>query len=600
MSGSSRLSSFLLAVLLAAPVVISTGCGSSPAKSPPAAPSATTSLAATGDLPARTPIGVTLDVPADGALVASPPGAVLLRGAASVGAGAGAPSTIAFAIDASVAAEAPSAGTCDPGGTGKATVLGCELAAALATNTKADPAMVTQVGVVIFGGGGATPAANAAVADMTAAAGHQPFAAPGPDVAEVLQSIVIGEAVKFSDQTVATASASFASGLQAAGALAGSGTGRTLVFLSNGANGSGPAVADATLDPSVVVRAFALGDHPCTDAANPFGDLASVAARGAPGSACQRLQSLDDLPDLTVAQATTLQSLTVTVDGGAPVDISSGATPSLPRSGPAEVTYTWLLEGLSPGVHAICVQANGVDAGGAGSVEACATVTVATIALTPATNESELGTPGQTHTVTATVAAGSAGGVKDVPVTFTILAGPNAGKTATVATDASGQAVFTYTAQQHCPGLGTDRIQACFADSAGTRACATATQTWKDTIPPVPSAVAGPNPGGNVPGSSGKGGQNPSGFYRLLAVDAVDENPQVFLRDSVSTVVFGPFASGVALKYTQAPGATPEQKAMAGDVAWHITGKGDAQVYARDCAGNVSDFVWALVPPGPK
>lgn len=599
MSGTSRLSSILLAVLLAAPVAISTGCGSSAGK-PATEPAATTSLAATGELPAKTPIGLTLDAPADGALVASPPGAVLLRGTASVGAGAAAPSTIVFAVDASQAAEAPSTGTCDPGTTGMSTVLGCEIAAALSTNAKADPAKVTQVGVVIFGGGGATPAANAAVADMTAAAGPQPFAAPGADVAEVLQSIRIGEAVMFSDQTVSTASASFASGLQAAGAAAGTGPARTVVFLANGMNGSGPAVSDATFDPAVVVRAFALGDHACTDAANPFGDLASVVGRGAPGSACQRLASLADLPDLTVAQATTLQSLTVTVDGGAPVDISSAATPSLPRNGPAEVTYSWLLEGLSPGTHAICVSANGVDAGGPGSVEACATVTVATIALAPATHESELGTPDQTHTVTATVAAGSAGGVKDVPVTFSILDGPNAGQTATITTDASGQAAFTYTARQHCPGLGTDRIEACFSDAAGTKACATATQTWKDTTAPVPSAVAGPNPGGNVPGSSGKGGQNPSGFYRLLAVDAVDESPQVFLRDAVSKVVFGPFASGVTLKYTQAPGATPDQKAMGGDVAWHITGKGDAQIYARDCAGNVSDPVWALVPPGPK
>jgi len=233
-------------------------------------------------------------------------------------------------------------------------------------------------------------------------------------------------------------------------------------------------------------------------------------------------------------------------------------------------------------------------------VQACAGVTVASIAVSPATHVSELGTPGQTHTVTATIAAGADGGVPGIPVTFEVLSGPNAGASASSTTDASGQASFTYTALQHCSGLGTDVIQACFTDTQGTKACASATQEWQDTIPPVPSASPGPNPGGNTPGSSGNGGQNPSGFYRLAAVDAVDEDPQVFLRDAGSGTVFGPFQSGVAVKYTQAPGAKPDQKGMAGEVTWHITGKGDAEVYARDCAGNVSDPVWALVAPKPK
>jgi len=290
----------------------------------------------------------------------------------------------------------------------------------------------------------------------------------------------------------------------------------------------------------------------------------------------------------------------VVVDGGKPVDISSSTTPVLWQAGPASVEYSYLLQGLAPGAHEICVQATGVDSGGRGSVQACVTVKVASIALAPETHVSELGSPGQTHTVTATVAAGSAGGVAGVPVTFDVVSGPNAGATASGTTDASGQASFTYTALQHCKGLGTDVIRACFTDTQGTEACASATQEWKDTTAPVPSAPPGPNPGGNIPGSSGSGGQNPSGFYRLVAEDAVDEEPQVFLEDAGSGTVFGPFKSGIAVKYTQAPGAKPGQKGMAGGVAWHITGKGDAQVYAKDCAGNVSGPVWALVPPGPK
>jgi len=185
-------------------------------------------------------------------------------------------------------------------------------------------------------------------------------------------------------------------------------------------------------------------------------------------------------------------------------------------------------------------------------------------------------------------------------VAFDVVSGPNQGATGTGTTDSSGQASFSYTARQHLEGLGTDVIRACFTDTQGQQACASATQTWQDTTPPVPACLAGPNPGGNVPGSSTDGGPNPSGFYRLVAVDAVDPDPEVFLEDAGSGTVFGPFHSGIAVKYTQAPGGKPGQKTMAGAVAWHITGKGDAKLYARDAVGNVSQAIWCLVPPNKK
>jgi hypothetical protein len=57
------------------------------------------------------------------------------------------------------------------------------------------------------------------------------------------------------------------------------------------------------------------------------------------------------------------------------------------------------------------------------------------------------------HTLTATLVPAAAG----VLVTFTVVAGPNAGLTGTVPTDAFGNAVFTYT---DAAGPGTDVIQA--------------------------------------------------------------------------------------------------------------------------------------------
>jgi hypothetical protein len=594
MSSMIRVGSILWAAVLLVPVALSSGCGS--AGKPESRAPAPSLLSVEGQLPAKTGIRLTVDAPPDGALVASPPGEITLAGTAEVDAGAVAPGTIVFAVDASQASQAASTEVCDPGDTGKATLLGCEIAAALATNAKADPLKVTQAGVVIFGGGPTTDGATAH-ADMSGTTGDQPFALPGTGVDTVLRSITVGKVAQYTERTVTSTSTSFAAGLEAAGALAGSGPGKTLVFLANGANGAGPNVSSATFPEGVVVRAFGFGDHGCEDDASGFGSLDAVAARGAPGSTCQRLASLSELPDITTAQVTQLVSLAVTVDGGAPLDITASATPALPLDGPASAQFSYRLVGLTPGPHQVCVRAEGVDSGGTGSVEACLGVTVASITLAPETNVTELGTPGQGHAVVATVAAGSAGGVAGVDVAFDVVSGPNQGLTGSGKTDSSGQASFTYTARQHLEGLGTDTIRACFTDTQGQQACASATQTWQDTTPPVPACLAGPNPGGNVPGSSTDGGPNPSGFYRLVAVDAVDPDPEVFLEDAGSGTVFGPFHSGIAVKYTQAPGGKPGQKAMAGDVAWHITGKGDAQLHARDAVGNVSNAIWCLVPP---
>jgi hypothetical protein len=583
-------SSFLAAV--------STGCGAGGKADSHAQASGASGqqngIRRTADLPARTPLTVTLDVPVDGALVASPPGAVALKGTATVGPGVAAPSTVAFALDVSTATQAASTGTCDPGATGNATVLGCEIAAALQVNGLANPATVTQSGVVVFGGDATAPAVSSVHADMTADAGDQPFTAPGAGVATVLQSVATGKVGQFTEHTVNATLPSLGAGLQEAGALLGAGPGKTLVFLASGANGAGPGVASVPFPEGIVVRAFALGDNQCDADGGGFGSLAAVAARGAPGSTCKRLTSLGNLPDVTAPEATKLESLWVIVDGGTPVDISSAADPKPPQDGPATVAYTYVVTGLEPGTHQVCVRATGSDAGGPGSVDACATVTVATVTVAPAEHVSELGTPNQTHTVVATVAAGAAGAVAEVPVVFDVVSGPNTGATGTVKTDASGQAAFTYTAIQHLAGLGTDTIRACFTDAQGTKACATATQTWVDTTPPVPSCLPGPNPGGQPTGSTA------NGFFQLAAVDAVDPDPQVFLKDMGSGKVFGPFKSGIAIKYTQAPGATPGQEPMAGAVTWHVKGNGAPVVYAKDASNNVSSDVACAAHPGKK
>jgi hypothetical protein len=125
-----------------------------------------------------------------------------------------------------------------------------------------------------------------------------------------------------------------------------------------------------------------------------------------------------------------------------------------------------------------------------------------------------------------------------------------------------------------------------------------------DVTAPLVTCAGGTNPhGATVPPAAN---QNPDGFYALTATDNVDPDPQIFVVDSGSGTVFGPYPSGTTIKYVEANGATPNEKPMgsangaAGAVTVKITGTGDALVFAVDSAGNASAPVSCLVPPPPR
>ncbi|MGH3130999.1 MAG: hypothetical protein ACRDNX_09300 [Gaiellaceae bacterium] len=102
---------------------------------------------------------------------------------------------------------------------------------------------------------------------------------------------------------------------------------------------------------------------------------------------------------------------------------------------------------------------------------------------------------GTNHTVTATTRDEQGGLLSGALVTFTVVAGPNAGKTGSGTTDESGQTSFTYLGDG---GAGTDTIEASFVDATETTRTATATKTWQtDTPPPTsppPSSPPAPAP----------------------------------------------------------------------------------------------------------
>jgi hypothetical protein len=105
-------------------------------------------------------------------------------------------------------------------------------------------------------------------------------------------------------------------------------------------------------------------------------------------------------------------------------------------------------------------------------------------------------------------------------------------------------------------------------------------------VPPAGSTtLPGPN-----------GGQNEDGFYAV----GTDSGTAVILSDTDGNV-FGTFASGTKVKYTEANGATPSvkkigsQNGQAGAVDFHITGTGDLVVTSVDGAS-----LTCFVPPPPK
>ena len=153
--------------------------------------------------------------------------------------------------------------------------------------------------------------------------------------------------------------------------------------------------------------------------------------------------------------------------------------------------------------------------------------------------------------------------------------------------------------------LGATGVECQATDAAGNTGFGTGTITVVDTTPPDVACAEAENPGGNRPHAGNQQpnpqGQNQDGFYRLDASDLVDPDPAVYVRDTGSGTVFGPYASGQQIKYTEANGATPREKPLGGSSGiLHLIGTGDAELYAQDFSGNVSASVSCLVPPRPQ
>ncbi|RIK69775.1 MAG: hypothetical protein DCC66_07710 [Planctomycetota bacterium] len=184
-------------------------------------------------------------------------------------------------------------------------------------------------------------------------------------------------------------------------------------------------------------------------------------------------------PPTATNQVGTNHLVTVTVlRNGAPAagatvnfNITAGPNTGLSASpvtnGAGQATFNYVSNG-TPGTDTIQASGN-VD----GSPFVC-TVTKTWIntgcSLSPPTDTNQIGTQ---HTVTANVLNNGVA-APGVLVTFEVTAGPNTGDTGLAVTNASGNAVFTYTGDG---GPGTDTIQASGAISGVPFTC-TATKSW--------------------------------------------------------------------------------------------------------------------------
>ena len=556
---------------------------------------------ASTNLPNGAQLTVSIDSPADGTefLADGAPVAVPVSGTASIGVGPP-QATIVYVFDAS-GSTAGSGGACG-------TILACEKTFFAGLNTAAaSSGSVNQIGLAVFG-------ADSVQADMTPAAGDAPLGAPA-DGNTAINSIVLTNSnfnYQVGQYTVKNGDANgtnYVAGLQAALAILAASTdpSKFLVFASDGLSNQGglaafnAAVATLT-GTGTVASSIAIGAS-ASCAGGTDGTLNAIAVNG---GQCFAVPDPNDLPDLIPNLiGSTLTKVEMSVDGGAPTLLTT--VPATPVAGPAMVTYSTSTAGLSPGTHEICVTAFGTDVtGGSADVETCVNVDVYDLVLTPAEATNELGSD-NSHMVTATL-NGPAGSVGGYLVDFDV-GGQNAtamGVCNPVActTNASGVVTYTYSVPIAPASIGIDTITAEVTLNNPTGATDTeqVTKEWEDTTPPAVACRPTTNPSGNnIPpaGSNPKSGQNPDGFYVLLAIDDVDPNPDITVSDTGSSFVAGPYASGTKIKLTQAPGAKPNVKPGPGEIDWHITLKGDAVVTATDGSGN-SASVQCNVPPPPK
>jgi hypothetical protein len=267
-----------------------------------------------------------------------------------------------------------------------------------------------------------------------------------------------------------------------------------------------------------------------------------------------------------------------------------------PSDGVTEASATAAL--ISAGVQVVAVDVSNLDSTGQAT------------GITSATG-------GSLETSGDEVSAAILAGLSNLPITVTPSVSCGAGVSvslspASVTTTSGDPVIFTETITASGTVAEGSEIHCTvtFETDGGPIGTQEVWVTIPDKTAPIASCDPTVNPHGEtVPRAGEKSpGQNEDGFYELLANDNLDGlgDLSVFVTDTGSGTVFGPFAVGDAIKYTEDSDTAPASKSIgsgsgqADAIAAHIIGNGDAAVFAVDQAGNVSDSALCLVPKPPK
>lgn len=153
---------------------------------------------------------------------------------------------------------------------------------------------------------------------------------------------------------------------------------------------------------------------------------------------------------------------------------------------------------------------------------------------------------------------------------------------------------------------GSTSVICTATDAAGNWTSCSFTVTVNDCEAPLVACRPAPNPADKkipVAGKNPPSGQNPDGYYQVLAKDNCDPDPLIYILDTRSAFIAGPFHSGDVVKIRQNPGGTPSSVPGNDPIVAQIHLNGDALAVAADASGNVTSRAngcLMLIPPDPK
>ena len=436
----------------------------------------------------------------------------------------------------------PAVGDCD-GDTLVGTALDAACVGLIALNDSLGSAVNANVGLAAFGSGGKT-------ADMGPAAGAQTFTSPpdnddnGNTVADA-DEVIHSLATEFGDASAvggiglftSDLTASFPGGTNYDAGLTNMNAAfatqpvtdiNTGFFISDGQPTTFTTGVGSPLQAAVAagtrILTFGIGGG-AANSCDPGAPLRTIA--DATGGTCTEVADPSTLSTVLPAQLTNIESLELRVNG------TLIATATGPQPVSLAIPSTAITSALVVGINTIEATATAADDT---VVTASMTLGVIDLALTPASAINDL-TVDNSHAVLAKV-TGDPSQIGGIPVAFDVT-GQNAGATGTATrscmTAANGVVSFTYTVSVAPASLGLDTITARSPRTRRERRTPRSTKRWADTTPPVVACQPTTNPSGNnIPpaGENPKSGQNPDGFYILLASDVVDPNPDITVSDT--------------------------------------------------------------------